>query len=273
MEKQDSYLMESTQEAHRLVIKTNPEDVKKQAKWFSIGPGARVLDVGCGSGKTTSILHEMVQPGGYVLGVDFSQERIAYAREVFGSKEGIDFQIMNFTCPMDTLDQFDFIWVRFILEYFLKESFTIIKNLIPCLKKEGVLCLMDLDYNCLNHYPISENMENILQKLMLFMSKDFNFDPYAGRKLYTYLFDHGFRDTQVHLMAHHLIYGNLRSQDHFNWMKKIEMVSKNAPGMFDAYPNGPEGFIRDFETFFKDPRRFTYTPLIMCKGKKPLKNI
>lgn len=272
MKKTDSYLMENPEEALRLVIKTEPDDIMKQAQWCGIGPGARVLDVGCGSGKVTSILHEMVQPGGFVLGVDFSRERIAYAREEFGSKEGIDFQIMNFTSPMDMLDQFDFIWVRFILEYFLKESFSIIKNLISCLNKEGVLCLIDLDYNCLNHYPIPEEMENTLQKLMLVMSKDFNFDPYIGRKFYTYLFDHGFRDIQIHLMAHHLIYGDLRSQDHFNWMKKIEIASTKALDVFKEYPRGSEGFMQDFEAFFKDPRRFTYTPLIMCKGKRPLSN-
>lgn len=272
MKKTDSYLMEDPSEALRLVIKTDPDEIMKQAYWCGIGPGARVLDLGCGSGKVTSILHEMVQPGGYVLGVDFSQERIAYARKEFGSKEGIDFQIMNFTRPMDTLDQFDFVWVRFILEYFLKESFSIVKNLIPCLNKEGVLCLIDLDYNCLNHYPISDKMENTLQKLILVMNKDFNFDPYIGRKLYTYLYDHGFRDIQVHLKAHHLIYGDLRYQDHFNWMRKIEMASTKIPEVFSGYPRGHEGFIRDFEAFFKDPRRFTYSPLIMCKGKRPFNN-
>ena len=69
MEKSDSYLMEHPDEALRLDIKTNPEEVRKQARMCGIGPGARVLDAGCGSGKTTSILHELLQPGGEVVGV------------------------------------------------------------------------------------------------------------------------------------------------------------------------------------------------------------
>jgi hypothetical protein len=40
--------------------------------------------------------------------------------------------------------------------------------------------------------------------------------------------------------------------------------------LFDEYPGGTEAFIHDFNKFLIDPRRFTYTPLIMCKGKKPL---
>jgi ubiquinone/menaquinone biosynthesis C-methylase UbiE len=269
MEKQDSYLMEDPQEAVRLVIKTDPEAIKKQAQWCGIGPGARVLDVGCGSGKVTSILHEMVQPGGYVLGVDFSEERIAYAREEFGSKEGIEFQIINFTSALETLGQFDFVWLRFVLEYFLKEAQDIIRNLVSILRKDGVICLLDLDHNCLNHFPLPDNMESVLKQLIERMTTDYNFDPYAGRKLYTYLHDLGFRNIRVNMMAHHLIYNQLDSRDEFNWFKKIEMASKRAADVFEEYPGGYDGFFKDFNAFFNDPRRFTYTPLIICTGNKP----
>ncbi len=267
--KSNTYLMENPEEAHRLDIKTDPEEVKQQAAWCGIGPGARVLDVGCGSGKVSSILHELVQPGGEVLGVDFSGERVAYARQKFGSAPGIDFQIMDFTRPMELPGQFDFIWVRFVLEYFQKEAPAIIGNLGTCLKPDGVLCLLDLDYNCLNHYPLTGHMENVLQQLMNTMSERFNFDPFVGRKLYTYLLDLGFRDIRLHLMAHHLIYGELRSQDHFNWIKKLEMAARKARTVFEDYPGGYDGFFKDFEVFFNDPRRFTYTPLIIGAGKKP----
>jgi hypothetical protein len=42
----------------------------------------------------------------------------------------------------------------------------------------------------------------------------------VGRKLYTYLYDMGFKDIQAHMMPHHLIYGELISSDDFNWIKK-----------------------------------------------------
>lgn len=38
------------------------------ADWLQ--PGARVLDVGSGSGYLTACMARMVQPGGFVLGVD-----------------------------------------------------------------------------------------------------------------------------------------------------------------------------------------------------------
>jgi hypothetical protein len=37
-------------------------------------------------------------------------------------------------------------------------------------------------------------MESMLQKLIGEMMYKFNFDPFVGRKLYTYLYDLGYRD-------------------------------------------------------------------------------
>ena len=52
-------------------------------------------------------------------------------------------------------------------------------------------------------------------------------------------------------------------------LAKVEAV-RNAPELFaDDYPGGYEDFRRELVTFLEYPRRFIYTPLIMCKGKKP----
>jgi ubiquinone/menaquinone biosynthesis C-methylase UbiE len=261
--------MEDPEESQRLVIKTDVAAVRHQAQLCGIGAGKRVLDVGCGSGKVTSILHETVQPNGSVVGIDFSRERIEYAREHFGNKPGIEFRVMDFTKPLGDIGQFDFIWIRFILEYFLKESFDIVRNLIPYLRSEGCLCLIDLDYNCQSHYQMPPQMEDILRKLTALMIEQYNFDPYVGRKLYSYLYDLGFRDIEVHLLPHHLIYGEVRSSDHFNWIKKLHMASVKAKDIFKSYPGGFDGYLDDFVKFFDDPRRFTYTPLMVCRGKRP----
>lgn len=222
--------MENDEEAKRLDIKTNPESVKTQALWCGIGPGFRVLDVGCGAGKTTSILHELVQPGGEVIGVDFSDDRIRYAKKNYGNFQGIDFHIKDFKKPMKELGEFDFIWLRFVLEYFRREAIEIIKNLIHNLKPDGWLCLLDLDHNCMNHWELPEGIQAMLVDLMNYMEAHHNFDLYAGRKLYTYLYDLKFRNINAHLMAHHLIYGELNDIEAFNWMKKLKVVSPKPPG-------------------------------------------
>ena len=266
----NSYLMENLEEAIRLEIKTDPEAVRKQALWCDLKPGLRVLDAGCGPGKITSILHEMIQPDGTILGIDYSEERIHYAKQHYGQKEGIDFQIHDLRNSLDAMGLFDFIWVRFVLEYNREESPDIVRNLTACLKPGGYLFLIDLDHNCLNHYELPAKMDDILFQLMNMLECEYNFDPYSGRKLYAYLYDLGYRDIQLNLLAHHLIYGKIRDEDLFNWIKKVEIASLKTKELFKSYPGGHDAFFADFTEFFLDPRRFTYTPLILCKGMKPL---
>ena len=63
------YIMEHEDEAKRLDLKTEGGPVFKQALWAGIQPGMRVADIGCGSGKTTHFLHQLIQPGGEIVGM------------------------------------------------------------------------------------------------------------------------------------------------------------------------------------------------------------
>ena len=95
-----SYFMESAEEEIRLELKTNEESVRSYALWCGLQPGMRVLDAGCGSGKTSCILHDMAQPGGSVLGIDFSERRVDYARKKF-RRPGLDFEPHDLKKPLE----------------------------------------------------------------------------------------------------------------------------------------------------------------------------
>jgi hypothetical protein len=157
-----------------------------------------------------------------------------------------------------------------VLEYNRMESREIVDNLTACLNPEGLLCLLDLDNNCLNHYELRPEMEKILVQLINNVERDYDFDPFCGRKLYSYLFDLDYRDISVEMMPHHLFFGEINSTDMFNWIKKVEVASKRLAPLFERYPGGYGAFFTDFNEFFRSPRRFTYTPLILCRGCKPL---
>jgi len=136
------------------------------------------------------------------------------------------------------------------------------------LKPGGILCLVDLDHNCLNHYGLSPRLEAALNAALKQMEEKGNFDPYAGRKLYSHLYRLGFADIRVEAGVHHLIYGELNEVDSFNWIKKIDTISRNMDIVLPGYADIEE-FRSDFISFFSDPGRFTYTPLIACSGRKP----
>jgi hypothetical protein len=71
-------------------------------------------------------------------------------------------------------------------------------------------------------------------------------------------------------MPHHLIYGELKEADAFNWTKKVEIAARNSGYPFDEYERGFEEFRSEFvQAFVNTPRRFTYTPVITCRGRRP----
>ena len=262
------YIMEHNEEAIRLDLKTDREAVRKQSLWAGIQPGMRVADVGCGSGITTSYLHQLIQPEGEIVGIDASESRIRHASEHY-TENGISFFCRDFYKSLQDLGRFDFIWVRFVLEYHRAQSRDIVTNLAEILNPGGMLCLIDLDHNCLNHFGLSVRLEQAMSGVMNSLEKDQDFDPYAGRKLYSFLYDLCFDDICVDLGWHHLIYGPLKEVDAYNWAKKVEVAAKNSGYRFDEYQNGYNGFQEEFRSFFSDPRRFTYTTLISCRGRKP----
>ncbi|MDN3512897.1 MAG: methyltransferase domain-containing protein [Candidatus Brocadia sp.] len=265
----NEYLMESDEEVLRLDAKTDSKVVENHAFWAGIKPGMRVADICCGSGKTTSVLYKLIQPGGVAVGVDGSKNRIEYAKGHYGD-QGLDFICKDIREPLGDLGMFDFVWVRFLLEYYLSNSFDIVKNISGIVKPGGILCLIDLDHNCLNHFAPSQSLERTISSIIKYLEEKANFDPYAGRKLYSHLYTLGYYDINVDVAAHHLIFGKLKDVDAFNWIKKIEVISRKIHYPFEEYPGGYEEFSEEFNRFFADPGRFTYTPVILCKGQKPI---
>jgi ubiquinone/menaquinone biosynthesis C-methylase UbiE len=259
------YLMENDEEVIRLESKTDGNVVCRQALKAGLLPGMRVADICCGTGLTTSFLSNLTGPEGWAIGIDVSKERIAHARSHYENST-TGFACRDIREDLADLGKFDFIWVRFILEYFRDEAQDIVRNLSSILSENGILCLIDLDHNCLNHYNINGKLEKAIQTAIKYLEEHENFDPYAGRKLYSHLYRAGFHDIEVDLAAHHLIYGELKETDEFNWLKKIEVVSQKIGLTLPGY-EAIADFLTDFHAFFSSPERFTYTPLISCWGK------
>jgi len=261
------YFMENEDEALRLDLKTNRDVVEEQALFAGIKPGMRVIDMGCGSGKTTSILHALAQPGGKAVGLDISENRIHYALDHYG-KEGIRFVCMDMRHSLDELGKFDFLWIRFVLEYYRTDAWSIVQHVARILKPGGILCLIDLDYNCMNHFELPERADKTTRELIEMLEVKANFDPYMGRKLYSYLYRMDFTDIKVNVGAHHLIYGNLSAVDSYNWIKKMEVASRKINFDFCHYSSGYSEYAEEFTAFLSDPGRFTYTPVISVRGCK-----
>lgn len=228
----------------------------------------RVADLGCGSGKTTFCLSKIAGTKGEAVGIDNADQRIKFAKKHYSS-ERIDYVLADIRSDLSFLGKFDFVWVRFVMEYYGSTAYEIVKNINKILNPGGILCLIDLDYNCLTHYGLPKRLDSAIQGIKQTLEKKADFDPYAGRKLYSYLYDMAYEDIDMTIEAHHLIFGELNEVDTFNWTKKVEVGGKLSGYPFDDYEGGYEEFFEEFKKIFSHPRRFTYTPIILCRGKKP----
>jgi ubiquinone/menaquinone biosynthesis C-methylase UbiE len=61
------------------------EHARRALRRLGVGPGWTVIDCGCGPIGGLAILAEMVGPAGRVVGVDFSEPTIQYARSVMAA--------------------------------------------------------------------------------------------------------------------------------------------------------------------------------------------
>lgn len=263
----ETYLMEDKGEISRLERKTDLAVVIRQASWAGIGPGMRVLDVGCGAGVTTAALAELVGPTGSVTGIDFSEERIEHATRCYGS-ERVNFVCHDITEPYLSAPPYDAVWSRFFLEYFLKKQRQIFEHSTASLKKGGIACFADLDNNSLVHYGLSDRLLATLNDIAVRLQESHDFDLYAGRRIYSHFLALGFQDIRCTGELHHLGYGVADPDSRYNWMQKIEVVARKSGCDFSAYDGDYEKFRADFEAFLNDPNRFTYSPLIIVRGIK-----
>lgn len=269
------YLMESDKEAERLHIKSKAEKTREQlidTDILSLGPDSLILDAGSGIGHAAEVIGELLHEHGLESRVgllDQSEKRLAAARIRLEKdpKAKYDYIPCDLTdIPLES-NSVDYIFCRFVFEY-LQDPQAVFDELFRVLKPGGKLVLGDLDYNCMTHYPLDPQLEADLDHVMKALQAKGFFDPYMGRKLYSYFFRSGLARIRVHFYAHHLFYGDLAPEDEFNWLAKLDrLIELEQKGVLKLQID-PERFKKSIYEFLKFPGRFSYTPLILVEGVK-----
>jgi ubiquinone/menaquinone biosynthesis C-methylase UbiE len=123
-------------------------------------PGARILDVGCGTGYDAAMLAPRVQPGGSVEGADSSPRMVAIARDRYGDVAGLSFRQGGVEALPFADEQFDATFAVRTLQYMddpmpaLREMARVTKPAGRVAVVEGAMSVMDL--------PIPELADRIM---------------------------------------------------------------------------------------------------------------
>jgi len=111
-----------------------------------LGPGMRVLDIGCGVGDVAILAADLVGPSGSVVGVDRDAASVAFAskRVDEAGYRNIHFQVGEFHQFTDLMP-FDALVGRFILLY-LPDPVAILRHLSTQLRSGAVIAFMEPDF-------------------------------------------------------------------------------------------------------------------------------
>jgi ubiquinone/menaquinone biosynthesis C-methylase UbiE len=245
------YLMEHPLEAERLELKTGKDKVLEELKNVPLRRGDRVLDVGCGTGAVTRILAERAAPG-EVVGVDLSSERLAAAEKIARQKGIRNLRFVRADVRDLALGQrkFDLVYSRCLFQYLPGEAgMETLKGMKRLARREGRVCVSDVDGNILYRYPVDPKWEKTLEGFLREVEK-LGFDPFVGRKLYWMFCQAGFRDIRVHIQPYYLIAGKADLVTRRVWEMKAQILAATLKDIFSSERTGrkmTDRFLKDFQ--------------------------
>lgn len=260
------YLMENVREAERLLMKSDEETSRHQLLMTGLREGLVALDAGGGAGFVSKIMSDIVGPKGRVILADQSKERLEAAQNHIQAKNAIFLQTPLEEIKLES-NTVDYVFCRFVFEY-LPDQRQVFNELLRVCKVGGRLVIGDLDYNCLSHHPINAHLEQQLFRIVKELENLKLWDAYAGRKLYSFFSEAHFSEVKVHLLPHHLIYGNADRRDVSNWQMKLDQLISLQKKKVLNLDFDLETFKNEFFAFFENPTRFSYSPLILVEGVK-----
>jgi len=134
-----------------------------------IGPGMRVLDVGCGSGDVSLLLAKLIGEDGQIVGIDRDGPSLEIARERVRKLHlpNITF-IQGDICAMSPgLGPFDAVVGRRVIMY-LPDPVDAIKKIAVTLRPNGVVAFVEHDGTMvpgrLKHLPLQEQVSGWIRK-------------------------------------------------------------------------------------------------------------
>ncbi len=260
--------MESPCEGARIRQKTRSETTLEHLRLTGLGRGMSAIDVGCASGEVLREMARIVYPA-RVVGFDLSADRIEESRAIDAELgfTNVDYQQGDVAAmPFDD-DRFDLVWSRFLFEYLPRpqEALAELKRIV---RPGGKVVVADLDGNCTFNYPLDDDLAAGLDQIFRIIGQKTGFDPYVGRKLYSYFHQVGFEDIRVDALPYHLIAGPPAAEIREQWAEKIRIFNDNFKMIEpERYPQFQPLFDR-FLDFLDREDSLTYSVVFIVQGTK-----
>jgi len=264
----ERYFLDSRKERNRLNSKFDYQMTLNQVINLGFKKGMSFLDVGCAAGSMLRMISNYDRKNSNFFGLDVNKDFIAYAKKraaLMKNKQTHFITGNAYNMPFKD-NTFDFVWSRFLLEHLI-DPIAALKEMHRVTKKNGIIVVGDLDGNCVFHYPINIHLERRILKAMNAL-KPFGFDPFIGRKLFSFMKMTGSRGISVLMYPYHNIYGNPKAHEWNNWTVKIRSTVDFLFRSKILNRDSAQKLGKDFLALIKSPNVFSYSTLIFVKGIK-----
>jgi SAM-dependent methyltransferase len=163
---------------------------------YTLAPGARVLDVGCGTGELELRLAPIFSRVS-LLGVDVLESHLTRARArcaVYGDR--MRFEVGDALALSQESNHFDLVISRHVLQA-LPDAPRAVAEMVRVAKPRGRLHLLAEDYGMLWCHPTRHDSDVFWQRIPQQFARAIGCDNHIGRKMFTILTDLGLTDISV----------------------------------------------------------------------------
>ncbi len=166
----------------------------------------KCIDLGCGGGEVTFEMAKLVEPGGFVTGVDIDEVKLDLARKVAGQRgiSNIEFLARNVN-HWNEPDGYDLVYSRFLLQH-LSEPANLLRRMWAAVRSGGVVIAEDADFDGWCCHPPNEGFDFFVRAYAEVIRRRGG-DHATGRKLHHYFLEAGIPPPQLALVQSAVVSG------------------------------------------------------------------
>ncbi len=181
-----------------ILSRTIEKSTREFLKTAELNTAKSCLDLGCGTGKVTMMIAEIIGDQGQVLGVDINELNIHNANKSAKTKEikNVSFEVFD-VYKFKARTKYDVIYSRFLLSH-LTNPKLILENILQLLKPGGKLLIEDTDFTGHFCYPKSDYFDQYVTLYQDLLKKR-GANANLGQGLVGLLKDTGFSNVEFQL--------------------------------------------------------------------------
>jgi SAM-dependent methyltransferase len=260
-----TYIMEDPREAQRLLDKVDPEVWIARFLEPHLAGVKSFLSVGCGPGVFLREL-ALAYPSMRIVGVDVSPARVRDAAQRLSGLSNARATVGDATSLSFDANSFDFVFSRFLMEY-VPDKQGAVREMARVCAPGGSVMLQDLDGQLTWHFPEDPGLQQDTNNILRHLARS-GFDPFVGRKLFSFCLAAKLTEARVQVDPYHLYAGSIGEKDLANWRVKLEIAQTQIKVALGSDTAAQE-FSARFLAYLRNPETLTYSCLFTVTAKKP----